>query len=118
MGRRRGTDSKKLLACGPLDDAMAICEKINCTLAELPLRMPYSEYLLWVARLKVHPASSPDRWYAKILTAIYKEKNYELELPMCCRISFLKQNVASAVSRAANWREMAKTLKAVLCLKK
>jgi hypothetical protein len=74
-----------------LDDLLTICERIGCTLSELPKRMSPKEIRLWQARLQTHPATSPDRWYARLLSALLKGSTPADELlPHRSRIATLR----------------------------
>lgn len=103
------------MACSALDTAMQVALQFNCTLAELSSRMSPAEYMLWVARLDVHPATSPDRWYADILAAILKRPSGDQLLPLHQRITHLQARASVVADKAkSNMKAMWSQLKTLL----
>jgi hypothetical protein len=90
-----------MLGGDTVNDLMDICERIGCTIQELPSRMDEVELRLWLARCSVEPRTSPDRWYARILSAVTRGRtSSESLLRMRSRYETLTTSLADIRARA------------------
>ena len=67
-------------------DMMTVCERLGCTLKELPSRMSPEELQLWFARYCIKPWGDEVKLLTQLFAAIIKSPKSEQFLPSECKL--------------------------------